>query len=56
MMVVLGLVYFFLTLLIVKVASDVLFDDTLSANMGALSAALVTAAVIISGALEKKRD
>jgi hypothetical protein len=56
MMVILGLIYFFLTLLIVKVASDVLFDDTLSANMGALSAALVTAAVIISGALEKKKD
>jgi len=56
MMVILGLIYFFLTLLIVKVASDVLFDDTLTANMGALAAALVTAAVIISGALEKKRD
>ncbi|HUV61464.1 MAG TPA: hypothetical protein VMW71_04775 [Thermoplasmata archaeon] len=56
MMVILGLIYFFLTLLIVKVASDVLFDDTLSASMGALSAAVVTGAVMISGALEKKRD
>lgn len=56
MMVILGLVYFFLTLLIVKVASDVLFDDSLTANMGALAAALVTASVIIAGALEKKRD
>lgn len=56
MMVVLGLIYFFLTLLIVKVATDVLFDDTLSASMGALAAALVTASVIIAGALEKKRD
>ncbi|UCE45004.1 MAG: hypothetical protein JSU93_06340 [Methanobacteriota archaeon] len=56
MMVILGLIYFFLTLLIVKVATDVLFDETLDANWGALSAALVTAAVIISGALEKKKD
>jgi hypothetical protein len=56
MMVILGLIYFFLTLLIVKVATDVLFDDPLSASMGALSAALVTASVIIAGALEKKRD
>ena len=56
MMVILGLIYFFLTLLIVKVASDVLFDDALSANWGAVSAALVTAAVVISGALEKKKD
>ena len=56
MMVVLGLIYFFLTLLIVKVAADVLFDDSLSANWGAFSAALLTAAVVISGALEKKRD
>ncbi|MDH3364465.1 MAG: hypothetical protein OEM29_00430 [Thermoplasmata archaeon] len=56
MMVVLGLIYFFLTLLIVKVASDVLFDDSLTAGWGALSAALVTAAVILSGALEKKKD
>lgn len=56
MMVVLGLIYFFLTLLVVKVATDVLFDDALSASWGAASAALVTAAVILSGALEKKRD
>ena len=56
MMVVLGLIYFFLTLLIVKVASDVLFDDPLTAGMGTLAAALITAAVVISGALEKKKD
>ena len=56
MMIILGLIYFFLTLLIVKVATDVLFEDGLGANWGALSAALVTAAVIISGALEKKKD
>ena len=56
MMIILGLIYFFLTLLIVKVATDVLFEDGLSASWGALSAALVTAAVIISGALEKKKD
>ncbi|UCE80459.1 MAG: hypothetical protein JSV94_04685 [Methanobacteriota archaeon] len=57
MMVILGLIYFFLTILIIKVATDVLFDDTaLSADWGAISAALVTAAVMISGALEKKKD
>jgi hypothetical protein len=56
MMVILGLIYFALTLLVIKVAADVLFTDNLSASMGALAAALVTGAVIISGALEKKKD
>ncbi|MCX6658404.1 MAG: hypothetical protein NTY62_06950 [Euryarchaeota archaeon] len=56
MMVILGLIYFALTLLVVKVAANVLFTDDLSASMGALAAALVTGAVIIAGALEKKKD
>jgi hypothetical protein len=56
MMVILGVIYFALTLLVIKVAADVLFTDNLSASMGALAAALVTGAVIISGALEKKKD
>jgi hypothetical protein len=56
MMVILGLIYFALTLLVIKVSANVLFADDLSASMGALAAALVTGAVIISGALEKKKD
>jgi len=56
MMVILGLIYFALTLLVIKVAANVLFTDDLSASMGALAAALVTGAVIIAGALEKKKD
>ena len=56
MMVILGLIYFSLTLLVIKVAANVLFTDDLSASMGALAAALVTGAVMIAGALEKKRD
>jgi hypothetical protein len=56
MMVILGLIYFALTLLVVKAAANVLFTDELSASMGTLAAALVTGAVIIAGALEKKKD
>jgi hypothetical protein len=56
MMVILGLIYFALTLLVIKVAANVLFTDDLSSSMGALAAALVTGAVIIAGALEKKKD
>ena len=56
MLVILGLIYFSLTLLVIKVAANVLFTDDLSASMGALAAALVTGAVIIAGALEKKKD
>jgi len=56
MMVILGLIYFVLTLLVIKAAANVLFTDELSASMGALAAALVTGAVIIAGALEKKKD
>ena len=56
MMVILGLIYFILTLVVIKGAANVMFTDDLSANMGALAAALVTMAVIIAGALEKKKD
>jgi uncharacterized membrane protein YedE/YeeE len=56
MMVILGLIYFVLTLAVIKVSANVLFTDELSASMGALAAALVTGAVMISGALEKKKD
>jgi hypothetical protein len=56
MMVILGLIYFSLTLLVIKVATDILFTDSLSANIGALAAVIVTGAVMIAGALEKKKD
>jgi len=56
MMVILGLIYFILTLLVVKGAANVMFTDDLSANWGVLAAALVTGAVILAGALEKKKD
>jgi len=56
MMVILGLIYFILTLVVIKGAANVLFTDELSANWGALAAALVTMAVIIAGSLEKKKD
>jgi hypothetical protein len=56
MMVILGLIYFAMTLLVIKVSANVLFTDDLSASMGALAAALVTGAVMIAGALEKKKD
>ena len=56
MMVILGLIYFAVTLAVIKVASNAMFTDELSASTGALAAALVTMAVIIAGALEKKRE
>ena len=56
MMVILGLIYFILTLVVIKGATNLMFTDNLSANWGALAAALVTMAVIIAGALEKKKD
>lgn len=56
MMVILSLIYFIVTLLVIKAAANVLFTDELSASMGTLAAALVTGAVIIAGALEKKKD
>ena len=56
MMVTLSLIYFIVTLLVIKAAANVLFTDELSASMGTLAAALVTGAVIIAGALEKKKD
>lgn len=56
MMVILGLIYFILTLVVIKGATDLMFTDNLSASTGALAAALVTMAVIIAGALEKKKD
>jgi hypothetical protein len=56
MMVILGLIYFVLTLFVIKAAANVMFTDELTASMGVLAAALVTGGVIIAGALEKKRD
>ena len=56
MMVILGLIYFVLTLLVIKGAANILFTDELGASSGALAAALVTGAVIIAGALEKKKE
>lgn len=56
MMVILGLIYFAVTLAVIKVASNAMFTDELSASTGALAAALVTMAVIIAGALEKKKE
>jgi len=56
MMVILGLIYFTVTLAVIKVASNAMFTDELSASTGALAAALVTMAVIIAGALEKKKE
>ena len=56
MMVILGLIYFILTLLVIKGAANIMFTDDLSANWGTLAAALVTGTVIIAGALEKKKD
>jgi hypothetical protein len=56
MLVILSLIYFILTLLVIKGAANVMFADDLSADMGVLAAALVTMAVIVAGALEKKKD
>ncbi len=54
MLIVLGIIYFAVTLLIIKVAVDVIFETgALDANWGALAAALLTMASMLGGSMTK---
>ena len=51
----LGIVYFGITLWVMKIASNVFFGTGLQANWAVLSAAILSTGAILAGALEKKR-
>ncbi|MFH1622947.1 MAG: hypothetical protein ABIA12_00280 [Candidatus Aenigmatarchaeota archaeon] len=53
-LILLSVVYFGLTLLVVKIASSAFFGAGLDANWAVLSAALLSVGAILGGALEKK--
>lgn len=50
-----SIVYFGVTLWVVKTASTVFFGTGLEANWAVFSAALMSVGAIVAGALEKKR-
>lgn len=52
--VVLGIIYFGVTLWIIKMASGFFFGSGLDANWAVLSAALMSVGAILAGALETK--
>lgn len=53
-LIILGLVYFGITLWIIKGASNIFFGEGLEANWAVLSAALLSTGAVVAGALEKK--
>lgn len=54
LLIVLGIIYFGVTLWVVKAASRAFFGPGLEANWAVLSAALMSVGAILAGALEKK--
>ena len=54
-LIVLSIVYFGVTLWVIKAASDVFFGTGLEANWAVFSATIMATGAIIAGALEKKR-
>ncbi len=53
-LIILGIVFFGVTLWIMKVASDFFFGPGLEANWAVLSAAIMSIGAVVAGALEKK--
>ncbi|HUT28035.1 MAG TPA: hypothetical protein VMW85_08330 [Methanomassiliicoccales archaeon] len=54
MLIILGIIYFAVTLLIIKVAVEFIFEPgALDANWGALAAALLTMASMLGGSMTK---
>ncbi|NIQ07942.1 MAG: hypothetical protein GWO20_20165 [Candidatus Korarchaeota archaeon] len=51
LLIILGIIYFGITLYIVKVASNLFFGKGLEANWAVLSAALLTFGALLAGAL-----
>ena len=54
LLIVLSIIYFGLMLWVVKVSSNAFFGPGLEANWAVFSAALMSAATVLAGALEKK--
>lgn len=53
-LIILGIVFFGVTLWIMKIASDFFFGPGLEANWAVLSAAIMSIGAVVAGALEKK--
>ena len=51
----LGIVYFGITLWVIKIATNAFFGTGLEVNWAVFSAALLSTGAILAGALEKKR-
>lgn len=54
LLIILGIVYFGITLWVIKTASTYFFGTGLETNWAVLSAALLSTGAILAGALEKK--
>jgi len=54
-LIMLGFIYFALTLFVIKIASDAIFAISVDTNWAVLAAALITLGSMLGGALEKKR-
>ena len=53
-LIILGIIYFGITLWVIKAASDIFFGTGLTANWAVFSASILATGAIIAGALEKK--
>ena len=53
-LILLGIVFFGITLWVIRIASSIFFGAGLQANWGVMAAAILSAAAIIAGAIEKK--
>lgn len=53
LLIILGIIYFGVTLLVIKIASDVFFGPGLQANWAVLAAAILAFGAILAGAIEK---
>jgi len=51
-----GILYFGITLWVIKVATNFFFSATLDANWAVLAAAIIATGAILAGALERKGD
>jgi len=54
LMIILGIVYFAITLWVVQTASNLVFGPGLDANWAVFSAAIISTGAVLAGALEKK--
>ncbi|MFH1240382.1 MAG: hypothetical protein V1672_04135 [Candidatus Diapherotrites archaeon] len=54
-LIILGIIYFGVTLWIVKASSEFVFGEGLEANWAALSAAIITVGAIMSGSLDSRK-